>query len=666
MNPELKVYLARKGWQPKPQGENLHIKECPFCQDTRWKFNIHKDRGVYNCYHCKATGNLYKLKRELGDLDAVRSAAHGDSSKGKPASPVPMSRVDKMHKRLLKDTKAAARARRWLTESRGLRLPTIQHFKLGLHKKGGCYWIAMPHIVNGVCWNVKYRSVPPAEKSFRRINGKKSVLFNTDALAEFEELVIVESEIDCMSLWQAGVQNVVGLTCGADTFAPDWYDLLEGKERFTICLDADTAGQAGARNIGRRLGFDRCYNVLLQGFHDPNDILTEAGPDAIKQQLERAEQFEVEGVITASEAMAQARHTAEDPAAGILTPWKGVNNFLPSGFLPGDLVTLSAKVKIGKTTWALNEGFFAAERLQIPTLFWCLEMRPDRLAFKLASMLRQQEDEYLTKLDLLLSHHRVKRVPFWFGEPQWSNLAVDAVVDSIRDAVRRYGIKLLVFDNLHFLVRSTNNQSQEVAKVSRAFKMLAEEMELVVILISQPRKVAGKRNRIIGFEDIKDSSSVPADSDYVILLHRDRLDVGGESASETDEVLSPKTLVIFDAARFGSGGVTELHYDGALSTFRTPAKPDDPEDDDMRWLLGQRGERLRPEQRIVRYVRRVQYSRIVRRVDRSQPRALTYEEATDLDAEELIELADEAEVIDRFGGGSTVSVGGVSVGGIDF
>lgn len=656
MNPELKVYLARKGWQNKSRGENVYVKICPFCNDARYKFNIHKERGVYSCYHCKATGNLFKLKRELGDLDAVRSAAHGDTSKGKPSSPVPMPRVLKMHKRLMKDSKAAKRARRWLTEQRGLTLPTIQHFQLGLYKKSDCYWIAMPHIVNGVCWNVKYRSVPPAEKDFRRINGKKSVLFNCDALADFEDLVIVESEIDCMSLWQAGIKNVVGLTCGADTFAPDWYDLLHGKERFTICLDADTAGQQGARNIARRLGFDRTYNVLLQGYHDPNDVLTEAGPDAIAQQLTHAEQFEVEGVITASEAMALARNTAEDPDAGILTPWQGVNRFLPSGFLPGDLITLSAKVKVGKTSFALNEGFFAAERLQVPTLFWCLEMRPERLARKLAQMVRQVEDESLGILDFLLSHHRVKNVPFWFGEPQWSNLDVDVVVDSIRDAVRRYGVKLLVFDNLHFLVRSTRNQAQEVGKVSRAFKMLAEEMELAVMLISQPRKVQGKRNKIIGFEDIKDSSSVPADSDYVILLHRDRVDVGGETASETDEVLSPETLVIFDAARFGSGGVTKLHFDGALSTFRTQGDVDD-----MRWLLGQRGDRLQPDERIARILRKVQYSRYMRRVDRSQPRVLTYAEAaTGLDTEELIDLADEAaEAYDGFGEGLTV-------GGIDF
>lgn len=656
MNPELKVYLARKGWTHKPEGENELIKTCPFCADARFKFNIHKERGVYNCYHCKETGNLYKLKQKLGDLDAVKSAVHGDAGKGKPKSPVPMPRVLKMHKRLLKDSKVARIARRWLQEVRGLTLPTIQHFKLGLYKRKGVYWIAMPHIISDVCWNVKYRSLPPAEKGFERIGGKKSVLFNTDALAEYEELVIVESEIDCMSLWQAGIKNVIGLTCGADTFAPDWYDLLEGKQGFTICLDADTAGQAGARNIARRLGFDRCFNVLLQGYHDPNDVLTEAGPDAIAQQLKNAEQFEVEGVITASQAMALARNTEEDPDAGILTPWSKVNAMLPHGMLPGDLITLSARVKIGKTTFALNEGFFSAERLQVPTLFWCLEMRPERLARKLAQMIRQVEDQEIRTLDLLLAQHRVNNVPFWFGEPQWNNLEVDAVVDNIRDAVKRYGIKLLVFDNLHFLVRSGNNQSQQVAKVSRAFKMLAEEMELSIVLISQPRKTQGGRNKVIGHEDIKDSSSVPADSDYVILLHRERLDIGGESASETDEVLSPKTLVIFDAARFGHGGATELHYDGALSTFRTPNL----EIDDMRWLLGIRGDRLVPDERIARIVRRVEYARILRRVDRSQPRVLTFAEAVNLDTEELIDLADEAaEAYDAAGEGLTV-------GGIDF
>lgn len=650
MNPELKVYLARKGWKHRVRGANVEIQICPYCGNAKFKFNIEKERGVFSCYVCKAKGNIFSLKRDQGDLDSVKSAAHGDSKQGKPSSPVPMARVLKMHERLLADTALAKKARRYLSEKRGLMLPTIQHFKLGLHKKRGVAWISIPHIIDDECWNVKFRSLPPAEKGFERIKGKRSVLFNCDALADHSEIVIVESEIDAMTCWQAGVTNVVGLTCGADTFAPDWYDLLAGKMRFTICLDADAAGQQGARNIARRLGFDKCYNVMLQGYHDPNDVLVDAGPDAIKQQLIRTERFEVEGVITASDAMALCRATADDPESGIVTPWDSVNKFIPNGFLAGDLVTLSARVKIGKTTWALNETFYAAERLQVPALFWCLEMRPERLARKLTQMVRQSEDDRLFPLDFLLAQHRIRNAPFYFGEPNWSNLSVDTVVETIRDAVKRYGIKLLVFDNLHFLVRSSNNQAQEVGKVSRAFKMLAEEMELVVVLISQPRKTAGARNKIIGHEDIKDSSSVPADSDYVILLHRDRLDVGGDSASETDEVLSPETLVIFDAARFGSGGVTKLDYDGALSTFRSPG-----ELDDMVWLRGRNVTAKNgvhdPSRGLTRMLRRVQYSRYVRRVDFDAPRILTPSEALGVDHVSKQELDDLAGVISEEHGG---------------
>lgn len=645
INPELKVYLARKGWKWKGEGSNIFVHVCPFCGNAKYKFNIHKQTGQFNCYRCGENGNLYTLKRGLGDLDAVQSAAAGDSSKGKPSTPVPMTRVEKMHSRLMAKTKAANKARQWLEQKRGLTLGTIQHFKLGLHRAQGVYWIAIPHIMADTCWNIKFRTVPPAEKSFNRIKGKRSILFNTDALGESDELVIVESEIDAMSVWQSGIKNVVGLTCGADTFAPDWYDLLSGKSKFTICLDADAVGQQGARNIGRRLGFDKSYNVLLQGYHDPNDVLIEAGPAAIEQQLTRVERFEVEGVITARDAITLCRSQADDLNAGILTPWQPVNRFMPRGFLAGDLVTLSAKVKIGKTTWALNELFFAADRLQVPSLFWCLEMRPDRLARKLTQMLRQEEDGALGTLDFLLSTHRLRNTPFYFGEPNWSELNVDKVIETIRDAVKRYGIKLLVFDNLHFLVRSVSNQAQEVGKVSRAFKMLAEEMELVVILISQPRKVQGKRNKIIGFEDIKDSSSVPADSDYVVLLHRDRLDVGGETADESDEVLSPETLVIFDAARFGSGGVTKLHYDGHLSTFRSPqTRPEDA--DDMCWLLGRRlieNASQGDSERLARIIRRVQYSRMIRKVDRSAPRVVTFAEAANgVEHSRAVEEAEQA------------------------
>jgi len=564
--PELKQYILRKKWKYRNiSGGNLAIQTCPFCGKSKWKFYIHAQRTIYRCWNCDARGNLYRLKRELGDLQQVVSAAQAAGEEGaKGGKPVPMKYVEKWHQQLLRNERALE-----YCDRRGFELQTIKKFKLGLQKKHGIYWLAIPHINDGVCHNVKFRSLPPAEKSFRRVKGAASVLFNADCLADFDTVVVTESETDAIALWQAGVHNVIGLTGGAETFLPEWYDVLADKEDITICLDADAVGQNGARALARRMGFDKCYNVLLP-MHDANEVLKVMGGPELARAVQQREQFEVHGVVTAADAMLQCRTRAELGDEGFTTPWESVNRLLGPGWQPGDLVILSAKVKIGKTTWALNQGIHLA-KLGEPSLVYCLEMSVDRLAEKVAAVLRKKPVDELNHLDFSLARYKLRRLPLYFVEPDWGgSLKVDAVFDRIKESVKRYGIKFLIFDHLHFLCRSLQYLTAEVGQVTRAFKLLAQEMNIVVLLIAQPKKIQG--DRVIKYDDIKDSSSIPADADQIILLHRQArpasLADGGDVSNEDDnEVLDPKTLVRIDAARFRGGGQSVLWYDGAGATF---------------------------------------------------------------------------------------------------
>jgi hypothetical protein len=566
--PELKSYLQRKRWQWKPtSGTDIAVKTCPFCGRSKWKFNIHATKTMYRCWHCDARGNLYKLKRELGDLQGVVSASQavGEGKRGSSTT-VDMDLIDKWHRQLLKHALTLS----YLTEGRGFEAETVAHFKLGLQKQNGQLWLAIPHISGGVCHNVKFRSLPPAEKTFRRVKGAASTLFNADVLAEHGSVVIAEAETDAMSLWQAGVKNVVGLTCGADTFLPEWYDNLADKEEVTICLDADVVGQQGARAIARRLGFDKSKNVLLP-YHDANEMLVQVGGPELKRVIEgTAELFEVSGVVTAADAMLRCKETAETGEVGLLTPWDDVNLLLGPGWHPGDLIVLSARVKVGKTTLSLNLADHHS-RMGVPSLIYCLEMSVERLGEKVAALIRHKPVDDLTGVDYELARHRLRNQPLYFVEPDWGGSLKDEVVrDKIREAVKRHGIKFVVFDHLHFLCRSLQFLTAEVGQVTRAFKLLAQELNVVILLIAQPKKIEG--SRVIKYDDIKDSSSIPADCDQIILLHRNARPVGfdedsGRAQASDQEVLEPKTLLRIDAARFRGGGECFLYYDGASSLF---------------------------------------------------------------------------------------------------
>jgi replicative DNA helicase len=145
----------------------------------------------------------------------------------------------------------------------------------------------------------------------------------------------------------------------------------------------------------------------------------------------------------------------------------------------------------------------------------------------------------------------------------------EAIIETLKEAVRRYGLKFLVFDHLHFLCRSISNQVQEIGLAVQAFKFLAEEMEIPIILIAQPRKI--QPDMIMTSADLKDSSAIFSDCDHLVILHRKRVSSGrdtieGKQAPHS-QAYEPITLVRVEASRYNPGGEALLYFHGSWSRF---------------------------------------------------------------------------------------------------
>jgi replicative DNA helicase len=173
---------------------------------------------------------------------------------------------------------------------------------------------------------------------------------------------------------------------------------------------------------------------------------------------------------------------------------------LTGAFEPGDLIVISAKEKTGKSTFALNMAYQWAKQGH-PVLFYCLEMRPSRLLRKLIQIALRKTNEELTPAVLLNGYNQISECPIYWGY-NYKKVSADIIFDTIRLAFRSYGIEAVVFDNLHYLARDITHQTQEIGLISRSFKLLAEELEILIVLIAQPRKLnvtgswASKTSRI--------------------------------------------------------------------------------------------------------------------------------------------------------------------------
>lgn len=431
-----------------------------------------------------------------------------------------------------------------------------------------------PHFIKGKLVNIKFRSLPPAEKHFKRIAGCPSTLFNQDVLTTNPETVfITEGEIDAITLQDQGIKNVIGATIGAGSFDPLWIDQLQAIKKIILCYDPDETGQKGSREVARRLGYERCFNIVLPDDLDVNDYF-KAGHDIFEFQslVNDARQFDVAGIMTFADGLKKYREEWQRPdqAQGIRTGWPTVDQIIKTGFMPGELIVLSAPPKIGKSTLALQIVTYNALQ-DNPSLFFCLEMRSRKIIEKIIQCHNRSEEIGIAEIEKARIDFRGR--PLYLGY-SYKRPTLEEIVETLKAAIRRYGLQLVCFDHLHFLCRSLSNQTQEIGLTVQAFKFLAEELETPVILIAQPRKI--QADSIMTAMDLKDSASIFSDCDHLIIMHRARKATKGrdmkDGAPLQSEAFDPVTMIRVEASRYNAGGETLLYFHGEFSRFDAMAR----------------------------------------------------------------------------------------------
>lgn len=581
-------YLTSKGIALKDAGE-VWKANCPLCEDSKEHFFINKSSGLWKCHRgsCGRSGSLSTLKSHFKDFNSVLSLDMiFTASNVKPEIVLKWETYLLSVQKLLDD----AVQLEWLDVTRGLNLETVTHFKLGLkHNKfspknqANISWIEFPLLAGNQFVNVKFRSAKGQIKDFSFIPKAPLPLFNHDGVVKGEPIVLCEGEFDAMVLWQRGFKNVLSTTAGAGSFKPEWYDYIKSLQppMIFIVYDTDAAGQKGAKELCSRFG-GLARNIILPEGKDPTEyfLTFKHTEKEFQTLLDNTALADVEYVYSTSSIIDRAIKEIEGKVGNsleLVTPFPGVNKLIGGGFEPGELVVLTARAKIGKTTFAQYITFNMAKKSNIPVLFMCLEMRPERIVRKLICNHFNKDDSIVKVEDYLKAKEELKDIPFYFSY-FWNSITMDTVEQVFTQARQRYGIKIGVFDNLHFLCRSKENLTQEIGILSKRFKVLAEKLEIPIILVVQPRRVG--KDDVPSSEDLKDSSAIKADADKVLIMHRVLMkpppDVGEQNeiidmmTTPLEESHHPITMIKCDATRFSSGGSTTLWYDGGCSSFREP------------------------------------------------------------------------------------------------
>jgi len=263
-----------------------------------------------------------------------------------------------------------------------------------------------------------------------------------------------------------------------------------------------------------------------------------------------------------------------DAITGLATGYVDLDEQL-SGLQPSNLIVVGARPAMGKTAFALGMVAHAGIKLHVPTLLFSLEMSHMELTQRLlGSEARVDANRMRTgnlreadwaKVGNAIS--RMSEAPIYIDDNP--NLTVMDIRARARRMKSRVGLGLVVVDYLQLMTgrHAAENRQVEVSEISRGLKILARELEVPVVALSQlSRGLEMRQDKRPMLADLRESGSIEQDSDVVLFLYRD--EIYNPESTETQGTAE----IIVAKHRNGPTGVKRLAFIGNQTRFDNMAR----------------------------------------------------------------------------------------------
>lgn len=279
------------------------------------------------------------------------------------------------------------------------------------------------------------------------------------------------------------------------------------------------------------------------------------------------------------ELIEKNKNSEEGELTGLDTGFEELNQYT-YGFQPGELIILAARPGVGKSAFALNVAQKMANKTKKHVAFFSLEMSMEQLTMRILSTLsnvklgkirtgKMSESEMAR---LLIAKTVTDDLNIYLDETT-TNRFEDVKV-KCRKLKREGHLDFVVIDYLQLLTISGKaNRYEEVTALSRNLKLLARELEVPVLALSQLSRDVEKRKKEDGIRvpvlsDLRESGSIEQDADMVLFLHRE----GNNGEDVTKKFTNAKTQLIIAKNRQGMTGSFDLIFRGEYSSFESKQK----------------------------------------------------------------------------------------------
>ncbi len=360
--------------------------------------------------------------------------------------------------------------------------------------------------------------------------------------------------------------------------------------------------------------------LINTGFEIVNDATKEDLDSDAMEQIETAEKklFDLSnqgehqgGFVDFSEALVsslshiEAAYQKEGKISGLPTALDALDN-KTGGLNNSDLIIIAGRPAMGKTALATNIAYNVAEYMASAknldekskgVAFFSLEMSADQLASRILSTVTQTNGHKMRtgELDnaeftrIAAAVRELERIPLYIDDTPGLN--INTIRTRSRRLKRNKGLGAIIIDYIQLIVgsgskKNEGNRVQELSEISRGLKILAKELNVPVIALSQlNRGVEQRDDKRPVMSDLRESGSIEQDADIVMFVYRENYYLQNEEpkqkASETPEHLQKRMEewearkratqniceVIIGKQRHGPTGTVQLYWNGDYAQF---------------------------------------------------------------------------------------------------
>lgn len=529
--------------------------KCPQCSDGRknksdMPLSVNITNGDYCCHNCGWKGNVRSFERKRDN-----------------------KKYEKPPQDVLKNMELKAKVSDWF-KTRGLSKETLDKFMIftkdeympQTSQKENC--ICFPYFRDGEIVNIKYRD---ARKNFKLVKDAELIFYNLSAIGDKKKVIIVEGEIDCMSVYEAGFGKeydntvtkgdtdtgevleekanplseyaCVSVPNGASKgnqkldYLDNCADYFIGLHDIIIATDNDEAGKALKDELIRRLGVERCQTInypieevvpldngMKRRCKDLNEVLMYLGVDVVKNVIGNAENIPVDGVYYLEDIFeSMLTNFRKGVVLAPTTRFKDLDNYFR--WKKGDITLCTGYGNHGKSFFMLQlmltKSIWDDWKWAIfsPENFPANDFYDDLIEMYVGKWLSDMTEEEYIGACLFIDEH------FFYVYPD-NEHDINSINEKFRHLILKKGVDGVMVDPFNQLdsnQKAYQREDQYLSEILKDVKRFALLNNVVYVVVAHPKNPShqsGQPLPIVDMYDIAGGAMWGNKSDQIISYYR--------------------------------------------------------------------------------------------------------------------------------------------------